>query len=67
MAYVKIQFFFVDRQQEWVDLSTFHELLTFWALEARISSFYYTRILLKNQEKTGNIPGTNGKIVSEEI
>ena len=27
-------------QQEWVDLSTFHELLTFWALETRISSSY---------------------------
>ena len=31
--------------------STFHELLTFWALEARISSFYVTELLEVNQEK----------------
>ena len=34
----------------------------FLALEARISPFYYTRILELNQEKSGNIPGKNGKL-----
>ena len=44
-----------------IENSTFHEFLTFWVREARISSFYQTRILQKNQEKSGNSPGKNGK------
>ena len=36
-----------------VENSTFHELLTFLVLEARISSLYYTELLELIQEKSG--------------
>ena len=46
--------------------STFHELLMFWVREARISSFYYTRILQKIQENQGTSLGKLGKYVSKK-
>ena len=36
-----------------VENSTFHELLMFLVLEARISSFYYTRIFENIKKKQG--------------
>ena len=50
-----------------IENSTFHELLTFLVLEARISSFYLVELLELIQEKSGNIPGKNGKRNFEEF
>ena len=37
--------------------SRFDDFLTFWVLEPRISSFYYTKLFQINQGKSGNILG----------
>ena len=50
-----------------IEDSRFHELLMFWALEARISSFYQTELLELKQEKSGNIPGKMGKYYSKKF
>ena len=47
-----------------VENSRFHELLMFWALEARISSFYYTELIELNQENQGTSLEKMGKEIS---
>ena len=47
-----------------MEISKFHDFLIFQGLEPRISSFYYTKTLQKNQKKNKEHPR---KILSVEI